>query len=538
MTYFPNNSSFIMKILFLVSAILALVAATMAAGNEKSLPSTRQFLLADTTGIPRPIGIYVVNEASNLQSARTAYVTGLASSPAYLNAVAGNAIFIPIAKILPSIPIWGVFNWEWGYVDSLVNVALSNGKKFSIELETGFQTTSSYLHSLPDGFLAAVSPNSAPLFDVWATGGSGGRGISAYIPLPWVPKVQQFWSAAAYALAAHLQQTGAYGSLTLVHIPGMSVYDDELRLPTGYPAPTPADTEMCPDGRPAYPTVVTDADTSRWRSLGYSDSAVVHGFGVIASAFAHAFPDRFLGLSLFPLGPRGIDFPNLTRDTIGTVAEQIVQEVSAIAPGRVQIQADQLDNGVAESEVESLAHRYSDFIGWQSNRHGGTGAGCDGGGAGSCNPDGPDGPFFKLLQYGSQIGGEYMEVWSADVVAYPQSFAAAKSAGLFIVTDVAETSPETPVKFALEQNYPNPFNPLTNIKYTIGGVRGQGLGVSNVELVVIDILGREVAVLANEKKAPGSYEVRFDGSGLPSGVYFYKLTAGAFVQTRKMILVK
>jgi hypothetical protein len=487
--------------------------------------------LADTTGIPRPKGIYVVNEASNLQSARTAYVTGLASSPAYLNAVAGNAIFIPIAKVLPSITTWGEFNWNWGYVDSLVNIALSNGKKFSIELETGFQTTSSYLHSVPDGFLATVGANSAPLFDVWATGGTGGRGISAYIPLPWVPKVQEFWSAAAYALAAHLQQTGAYGSLTLVHIPGLSVYDEELRLPTGYPAPTPADTEMCPDGRPAYPTVITDADTGRWRSLGYSDSAVVHGFGVIASAFAQAFPDRFLGLSLFPLGARGIDFPNLTHETVGTVAEQIVQEVGAIAPGRVQIQADQLDNGVGESEVESLAQRYSDFIGWQSNRHGGTGAGCDGGGAGSCNPDGPDGPFFKLLKYGSQIGGEYMEVWSADVVAYPQSFAAAKAAGIFVVTDVAKPTPATPVNFALQQNYPNPFNPTTGIRFQVSGV-------SAVTLTVYDILGREVALLVNEKKAPGVYQVEFDGTGLASGVYIYRMTAGTYVQARKMLLLK
>ncbi len=57
-------------------------------------------------------------------------------------------------------------------------------------------------------------------------------------------------------------------------------------------------------------------------------------------------------------------------------------------------------------------------------------------------------------------------------------------------------------------------------------------------LKVYDILGREVAVLVNEKKAPGSYEVKFDGSGISSGVYFYRLTAGKYVECRKMMLMK
>jgi hypothetical protein len=88
-----------------------------------------------------------------------------------------------------------------------------------------------------------------------------------------------------------------------------------------------------------------------------------------------------------------------------------------------------------------------------------------------------------------------------------------------------------PVNFALEQNYPNPFNPKT-------GVRFQVLGVSEVKIAVYDLLGREVAVLVNERKAPGSYEVRFDGSGLASGVYVYRLIAGTFVQSKTMLLLK
>ncbi len=107
------------------------------------------------------------------------------------------------------------------------------------------------------------------------------------------------------------------------------------------------------------------------------------------------------------------------------------------------------------------------------------------------------------------------------------------------------TDAERPAVFALGQSYPNPFNSAAQIEYTVGGVRGQGPGVSNVRLCVYDILGREVAVLVNEQKNPGRYEVSFDArlpggqaTGLSSGVYLYRLTAGGFTQTRTMIVIK
>ena len=97
---------------------------------------------------------------------------------------------------------------------------------------------------------------------------------------------------------------------------------------------------------------------------------------------------------------------------------------------------------------------------------------------------------------------------------------------------------ELPPSFALFQNYPNPFNPTTVVSYQLPVV-------SDVKIVVYDLLGREVEVLANERKNRGSYSVTFDshfpgrgGAGLSSGVYLYKLTAGEYVETRKMILVR
>jgi hypothetical protein len=107
-----------------------------------------------------------------------------------------------------------------------------------------------------------------------------------------------------------------------------------------------------------------------------------------------------------------------------------------------------------------------------------------------------------------------------------------------VTTDVRVGRAELPNWFALEQNYPNPFNPSTRIGYSIPPSSRYGVGSRETKLVVYDILGREVAVLVNEKKAPGRYEVEFDGSGLASGIYFYRLSAGTYVECRKMVLMK
>ncbi len=86
-------------------------------------------------------------------------------------------------------------------------------------------------------------------------------------------------------------------------------------------------------------------------------------------------------------------------------------------------------------------------------------------------------------------------------------------------------------EFKLEQNYPNPFNPSTTLSFVIGHS-------SFVSLKVYDVLGKEVATLVNEEKPAGTFRINFDASSLPSGIYFYKIQAGSFVQTKKMILLK
>jgi len=88
-----------------------------------------------------------------------------------------------------------------------------------------------------------------------------------------------------------------------------------------------------------------------------------------------------------------------------------------------------------------------------------------------------------------------------------------------------------PKEFTLEQNYPNPFNPTTTIKYSIPKT-------SLTKLVVYDLLGREIETLVSGVKLPDNYEVEFEASGLSTGVYFYQLQAGDYVETKKMIMLK
>ncbi len=102
--------------------------------------------------------------------------------------------------------------------------------------------------------------------------------------------------------------------------------------------------------------------------------------------------------------------------------------------------------------------------------------------------------------------------------------------GNFTYSKVLEVS-VSPNSFSLSQNYPNPFNPSTNIGFSISDF-------GFVTLKVYNIQGKEVATLINKEMQPGSYQIKFDGSNLASGIYFYKLSSGNYHQVKKMILMK
>jgi ribosomal protein S11 len=118
------------------------------------------------------------------------------------------------------------------------------------------------------------------------------------------------------------------------------------------------------------------------------------------------------------------------------------------------------------------------------------------------------------------------------------------------LTGIQPISNEVPNQFSLSQNYPNPFNPKTIIRFAISSnVKSQ---TSNVKLILFDVLGREVATLVNEELKPGTYEVDWDGTNFPSGVYYYKLVVntphpdksghpsqeGIYTETKKMVLLR
>ncbi len=145
--------------------------------------------------------------------------------------------------------------------------------------------------------------------------------------------------------------------------------------------------------------------------------------------------------------------------------------------------------------------------------------------------------------------GTYVEVFSGDTISFNQNYTidyAGWDYRLYerinSITSIAEIE-RIPDNFKLEQNYPNPFNPSTTIKYNIPllGLVRPGVGDERgglVTLKVFDILGKEVTILVNETKHPGTYEVDFNAGDLPSGVYFYSLKAGNFHSVKKMVILK
>lgn len=105
-----------------------------------------------------------------------------------------------------------------------------------------------------------------------------------------------------------------------------------------------------------------------------------------------------------------------------------------------------------------------------------------------------------------------------------------------LITNVSSNNIFYPNEYLLHQNFPNPFNPKTIIKYSLLNLEGKA---SQINLIVYDALGKSILSLVNENKFTGNYKVEFDGSNLPSGIYFYSLYVNTtLIQTKKMIFLK
>jgi hypothetical protein len=99
------------------------------------------------------------------------------------------------------------------------------------------------------------------------------------------------------------------------------------------------------------------------------------------------------------------------------------------------------------------------------------------------------------------------------------------------VSGIEDYFSQVPKVYSLEQNFPNPFNPSTKIRYSVPQS-------SSVVVKIFDILGNEIKTLLNEEKSVGSYEITWYAENLPSGIYFYIIQAGSFVETKKMVLLR
>ncbi len=142
--------------------------------------------------------------------------------------------------------------------------------------------------------------------------------------------------------------------------------------------------------------------------------------------------------------------------------------------------------------------------------------------------------IWRLNSRELEVSGYFLEVTAVSVtgesntVWFPHII---DNVGPSIPTTVNGPSEGVPKRFVLRQNYPNPFNPSTTIRFALPQA-------THVTLKVFDVLGREVATLVDERRPAGRHAVVFDAGGLPSGVYFVRLSAGAFVRTRKAVLVR
>lgn len=132
------------------------------------------------------------------------------------------------------------------------------------------------------------------------------------------------------------------------------------------------------------------------------------------------------------------------------------------------------------------------------------------------------GPYSGFLVH-DQIGSLYLGSWYGIKM------------NILVNTDGTvgdiEFSNDLPIGYQLTQNYPNPFNPTTKISYSLPES-------TMVKLVVYDVLGSEIAILVNKEQVAGNYKINFDASKLNSGVYIYRITAGSFISSRKMLLIK
>jgi hypothetical protein len=145
------------------------------------------------------------------------------------------------------------------------------------------------------------------------------------------------------------------------------------------------------------------------------------------------------------------------------------------------------------------------------------------------NPDYPGGTYHNTLtnwrNYLRDSANRPCTKDSTEISVYDRN----------VLTSIVGNNNNIITSYKVYQNYPNPFNSISKIKYQIAKTHIKN---QKVQLIIYNSLGQEIEKLVNEEQEPGTYEVTFDGSNLPSGVYFYKLRTGNYTETMKMLMIK
>jgi N-acetylneuraminic acid mutarotase len=263
-----------------------------------------------------------------------------------------------------------------------------------------------------------------------------------------------------------------------------------------------------------------NTQTNTWSSLGTGSS---NGVNSDVYALAVVGNEVFVGGGFTSAGGVSANFVarfNTQTNTWSSLGTDSSNGVNSVVSALAVVGNEVVVGGLFTSAGGVSANRVARFN-TQTNTWSSLGTGSSNG----VNSGYDYGAVRALAVVGNEVfvGGDFT---LAGGIA--STFIARWNSGTSRVEQLSSTAPKT---FLLEQNYPNPFNPSTTIRYQLPVA-------SEVKLEVYDVLGKKIATLVNERQSAGSYQVVWNASGLSSGTYFYRLQAGTFVETKKMIMVK
>jgi hypothetical protein len=270
-----------------------------------------------------------------------------------------------------------------------------------------------------------------------------------------------------------------------------------------------------------------NTQTNTWSTLGTGSS---NGVGGRVDALAVVGNEVYVGGYFTSAG--GVSARYVARfntqtntwSTLGTGSSNGVSGTGLVVVNALAVVGNEVVVGGLFTSAGGVSANNVARFNTQTNTWSTLGTGSSNGVSGSIGSIVPA-AVFALAVVGNEVvvGG-----WFTEAGGVSANYVARWNSGTSRVEQLSPTAPKT---FLLEQNYPNPFNPSTTIRYQLPVA-------SEVKLEVYDVLGKKIATLVNERQSAGSYQVVWNASGLSSGTYFYRLQAGTFVETKKMIMVK